>query len=270
MIDVDSDKERGFGGGGICKKRRSTKSLKKGSTNGSAYGDTNSNNGNNFDDYHSSQHGSIHGNDMDKIDVEMVARTLEITRQTGLQIYPILILEIKAHGENRSRYLQMTPRELMHYIDFESNIVSTGTADIPGHTQHHVFPPTSPDHVEAPPAGPRVVTDLRLRDVRHLDFQFNASCEPSIIIRRNVVLLAIDPIRACIMHDRLLLIVPDGADSLLQTLESHMETWQAKLAPQHIPASSVSSSGAGASTGPRTPLYVVPPESFECHAYEGK
>jgi hypothetical protein len=40
--------------------------------------------------------------------------------------------------------------------------------------------------------------------------------------RRHVVLLSFDPIRALIMADRLLLIVPDGADSLLQTLKQYM------------------------------------------------
>lgn len=68
-----------------------------------------------------------------------------------------------------------------------------------------------------------VVHGLRLRDLRRLDFKFNPVDEPSVLVRRHIVLLLLDDIRALVMADRLILIVPDGADSLLQTLEQHME-----------------------------------------------
>jgi hypothetical protein len=66
---------------------------------------------------------------------------------------------------------------------------------------------------------------LRLRDLRRLDFQFNPNEERSVLIRRHAVLFAMDPIRAVVMAKRLILIVPDGADSLLSILDQYMKEW---------------------------------------------
>lgn len=68
-----------------------------------------------------------------------------------------------------------------------------------------------------------VINNLRLRDLRRLDFKFNPSEEKSVLIRRHTVLMAMDPLRAVIMADRLILIVPDGADSLISVLDQHMK-----------------------------------------------
>jgi len=40
---------------------------------------------------------------------------------------------------------------------------------------------------------------------------------------RHVVIIAFDPIRAIVSSDRLLLVVPPGADSLLTVLTEHMK-----------------------------------------------
>ena len=45
-------------------------------------------------------------------------------------------------------------------------------------------------------------------------------------MRRHCLLLSFDPIRALLLSDRLLLVVPDGADSLLQTLADYMQLWK--------------------------------------------
>jgi len=60
---------------------------------------------------------------------------------------------------------------------------------------------------------------LHPRDMRKLVIPFSATNKPDIIVRRHVMLLNFDPLRAIILRDRLLVLVPDGADSLLFRLE---------------------------------------------------
>lgn len=63
---------------------------------------------------------------------------------------------------------------------------------------------------------------LHPRDMRRLVTPFSASNEPELIVRRHVMLLNFDPLRAVILRDRLLVLVPDGADSLLVDLEKRV------------------------------------------------
>ncbi|CAB9505377.1 inner membrane magnesium transporter MRS2 [Seminavis robusta] len=63
---------------------------------------------------------------------------------------------------------------------------------------------------------------LHPRDMRRLVSPFSASNEPELIVRRHVMLLNFDPLRAVILRDRLLVLVPDGADSLLVDLEKRV------------------------------------------------
>jgi magnesium transporter len=60
---------------------------------------------------------------------------------------------------------------------------------------------------------------LHPRDMRKLVTPFSASNEPELIVRRHAMLLNFDPLRAIILRDRLLVLVPDGADSILVQLE---------------------------------------------------
>jgi magnesium transporter len=59
---------------------------------------------------------------------------------------------------------------------------------------------------------------LHPRDMRRLVTPFSSSNEPEIMVRRHVILLNCDPLRAIVLRDRLLVLVPDGADSILETL----------------------------------------------------
>jgi magnesium transporter len=63
---------------------------------------------------------------------------------------------------------------------------------------------------------------LHPRDMRRLVTPFSASNEPEIIVRRHAILLNFDPLRAIILRDRLLVVVPDGADSILVELERRL------------------------------------------------
>ena len=79
-----------------------------------------------------------------------------------------------------------------------------------------------------PNAEPHVTYRERLggylhpRDMRRLVTPFSTSNEPELIVRRHVMLLNYDPLRAIILRDRLLVLVPDGADSLLTHLEQRV------------------------------------------------
>ncbi|KAL7460301.1 hypothetical protein ACHAXS_000762, partial [Conticribra weissflogii] len=64
---------------------------------------------------------------------------------------------------------------------------------------------------------------LHPRDMRRLATPFSASNEPSLMIRRHVMLLNFDPLRAVVLKDRLLVLVPDGADSLVRDLEKRVK-----------------------------------------------
>ena len=63
---------------------------------------------------------------------------------------------------------------------------------------------------------------LHPRDMRRLVTPFSSSNEPELIVRRHVMLLNFDPLRAIVMRDRMLLLVPDGADSILMSLERNI------------------------------------------------
>lgn len=60
---------------------------------------------------------------------------------------------------------------------------------------------------------------VHMRDLRKLDASFSAgSQEPSIVVRKQAILVNADPIRAVVMRSSCLVLVPDGADSLLSLL----------------------------------------------------
>jgi magnesium transporter len=63
---------------------------------------------------------------------------------------------------------------------------------------------------------------LHPRDMRRLVNPFSASNESEVIVRRHAILLNFDPLRAIILRDRLLVLVPDGADSILVQLEKRL------------------------------------------------
>jgi hypothetical protein len=70
---------------------------------------------------------------------------------------------------------------------------------------------------------------LHPRDMRRLVTPFSASNEPALLVRRHVMLLNFDPLRAIILRDRLLVLVPDGADSLLVKVERRVRGGAAEV-----------------------------------------
>ena len=61
---------------------------------------------------------------------------------------------------------------------------------------------------------------LHMRDVRKLQMPFSAQNQPAVIVRRLAILLNFDPLRTIVLHDRLIVLVPDGADSVLDKLHT--------------------------------------------------
>jgi hypothetical protein len=68
----------------------------------------------------------------------------------------------------------------------------------------------------------RSIREIQFHDLRHLENQFHTHEEPTVIVRRHAVLISLNPLRAIVTADRLILIVPDGADSLLYMLHDYM------------------------------------------------
>ena len=160
-------------------------------------------------------------------------------------------------GRVRGQFKYMTLRDLYAYIDGQSGkdelfreIVQESSDSLsPAGTEGEGRP--SPGAIGASPASvkrssfamgavpvrrpmkrrtsgeqmraPSSLAWLHPRDLRKLDSSYSASNEPSIIVRRNVILLNFDPLRAIVLHDRLLLLVPDGADSVLLEIEHRLE-----------------------------------------------
>jgi hypothetical protein len=84
---------------------------------------------------------------------------------------------------------------------------------------------------------------LHPRDMRRLVTPFSNSNEPNLIVRRHVMLLNFDPLRAIVLRDRLLLLVPDGADSLLKQLEERVHGGSSAVADSIFGALEVSAHG---------------------------
>jgi hypothetical protein len=61
---------------------------------------------------------------------------------------------------------------------------------------------TGPDHEMMENVEYDAVGELRMRDLRRLDYQFNPNEEKSVLIRRHAVLFAMDPLRAVVMANR--------------------------------------------------------------------
>jgi len=112
-----------------------------------------------------------------------------------------------------SENLNLTPAEKIRAI-----------SDIPLLTSH-----VEQDERSTESAPPVFITKrermggyLQTRDMRNLVMPFSPKNTPSLIVRRHVVLLNIDPLRGVVLRDRLLVLVPDGADSILSKCEARL------------------------------------------------
>jgi hypothetical protein len=89
-------------------------------------------------------------------------------------------------------------------------------------TASDIHPPLPSQQQQQVTYRERLGAYIHPRDMRRLVTPFSASNEPELIVRRHVMLLNFDPLRAIILRDRLLVLVPDGADSILANLEQRI------------------------------------------------
>jgi len=121
------------------------------------------------------------------------------------------ISNIERNFERQSSYVQRDTVTNDRLSSFESPASKTSLLDNLERSDHHkVF---HKRHKE------RLGGYLHPRDMRRLVTPFSSSNEPQLMVRRHVMLLNFDPLRAIVLRDRLLVIVPDGADSILIDLE---------------------------------------------------
>ncbi|OQR99056.1 CorA Metal Ion Transporter (MIT) Family [Achlya hypogyna] len=64
---------------------------------------------------------------------------------------------------------------------------------------------------------------LHMRDMRKLDNTFSITNEPSLMVRKQAILINSDPLRSVIMRDRCYVFLPDGADGLVSMLKQHFK-----------------------------------------------
>jgi len=91
---------------------------------------------------------------------------------------------------------------------------------------------------------------LQPRDMRHLVTPFFSSDEPTLLVRRHVVLMKFDPVRAVVLHDRVLLLntkeIKDVGDYMLEALEKRLMDWRKDSMEDELFGASPSSAAAAA------------------------
>lgn len=194
---------------------------------------------------------------------------------------PVLMWEYAATGESEFKSLSL--RELLSYVNEHASRIDAQ------HQVSHVKAPRAssagnqPADSTAPGSASSnsstsstssasssrsidAVNFFRLRDLRRLEQvqtnSYGAGSSEScvVLVRRHAVLFSLEPLRAIVMADRLILIVPDGADSVLQVVENYMRSWnKGNTAVHSNPESPISDPSS-----PRTSDSIP----FETHAYD--
>ena len=152
--------------------------------------------------------------------------------------HPVYMREILATGKSCS--LDLSLRQLQAGVNRAADNIDRGGDDAIDSVRHSFSDPSfapSPQKtskfnipfrsntieiIDDPDASLGAI-QLRIRDLRRLDFNLNPSEEPSFWVRKHAVLISIDPIRAVVMASRIIIIVPPGGmDRILDILERHL------------------------------------------------
>jgi magnesium transporter len=95
---------------------------------------------------------------------------------------------------------------------------------------------------------------LQPRDMRHLVTPFFSSDEPTLLVRRHVILMKFDPVRAVVLHDRVLLLntkeIKDVGDYMLEALEKRLMNWRKDSMEDEIFGTAAEVSGHSEHYGP--------------------
>ncbi|TMW63219.1 hypothetical protein Poli38472_002160 [Pythium oligandrum] len=120
-----------------------------------------------------------------------------------------LVLRFDEHGKHV--YLEMTRNDILQTIRQAEQCPSVASTNLP--------PTTKERSGSISPLGAYCdLQPVHMRDLRQLDESFSESNETSIVVRKQAILINADPIRSIIMRNATLILVPDGADSLLSML----------------------------------------------------
>eukprot|EP01038_Epipyxis_sp_PR26KG_P013410 gene13410-17982_t len=112
----------------------------------------------------------------------------------------------------------------------------------------------------------QAVSLTKLRDIRRLNFFLNTNEEKSILIRRHAVIFAMDPIRAVVMANKLVIVVPEGGgDNLLNELQKCMDVRVRAMVAYNFSAAKKNNHQQLNNTDNNP---ILPPLAFELHAYE--
>jgi len=140
--------------------------------------------------------------------------------------YPVITpSEIPPHLPSLTSSNATTPHHDSHHGHHHEGKQSNMRQPYPSYTQqHHLLPQRAAQTAFTPLPNnnahrERLGGYLHPRDMRRLVTPFSSSNEPQLMVRRHVMLLNFDPLRAIVLKDRCLVLVPDGADSILIELE---------------------------------------------------
>lgn len=141
------------------------------------------------------------------------------------QLYRHVVSSIKIHppttttASASTRAFSSPPSNTNHHPNHNRSS-STGSA-IPSrhHRRRSSISKSNNNYLNQPKL---LGSNLHPRDMRRLVTPFSASNEPELIVRRHVMVFNFDPLRAIITQDRLLVLVPNGGDSILLNLEERI------------------------------------------------
>lgn len=159
-------------------------------------------------DFSSEKANLLEDQDINSIKAAISSLKPYFTKQRKVEASVVQIQEVFRSGESGYRNA-LTLRGLLEYIHEQVNALENAT--------------TRENSTKASTLTRRSGTrELRLQDLRHIQDQFSIHEEPTLIIRRHSVVLSLNPIRAIVTCEKLIVIVPDGADSLLLLLHDHL------------------------------------------------
>jgi DNA gyrase/topoisomerase IV subunit A len=168
-------------------------------------------------------------NNLPTIEETNTGRYVTSTSKRHYEKLSVTFLVLEIYPDRSSVYKEMSLKSLQEYVNNQA-IAFDEVDEIkelvreesgPSGAKSDVMGDVSPTRRQRSFTIDRdnTISHIRLRDLRRLEYSLNPLEEPTLLVRRHSVLLSLDPLRAIVMADKLLFIVPDGADSLISKLE---------------------------------------------------
>lgn len=182
----------------------------------------------------------------------------------------VLMLEITADGKQSFKNMRL--RDLLDYVNAEARKLDSQGGGygvgkqrdkqekgLTGAGSGSNLSQAMDSNTEAQDSYCSAANPLRLRDLRRLEARFDGSDESTLLVRWHAILISLEPIMAIVMTNRIILLVPDGADSLLSLVEDHMMLW--------VESKQQAAEQQAAQQQASVPV-VVDSTPFEVHAYD--